>query len=105
MNHIVIMATHQICRRYGQLQMDFVSVERIVEILHLEQEPKGTVEPPAAWPTFKGDVVFENVTIRYAPHLDPSLSNISFTIKGGSTTAILGRTGRPGRIVSWPRLY
>ncbi|KAL8872095.1 MAG: hypothetical protein Q9174_002218 [Haloplaca sp. 1 TL-2023] len=88
-----VMSTHALCRTYGQLQMDFVSVERIVELLHLEQEPLGTIEPPAWWPSYAGDVVFENVTIRYAPHLEPSLKDISFRIPAGSTTALLGRTG------------
>ncbi|KAK4551637.1 hypothetical protein LTR86_011011 [Recurvomyces mirabilis] len=31
--------------------------------------------------------------IKYAPHLDPALSGISFTVKGGSKTAVIGRTG------------
>ena len=75
------------------MQMDFVSVERVVELLHLEQEPPGDVDPPAWWPSYNGDIVFEDVTIRYAPHLDPSLSDISFRIPAGSTTALLGRTG------------
>lgn len=73
--------------------MDFVSVERVVELLHLEQEPTGSVRPPASWPSYAGDIVFEDVTLRYAPHLDPSLSGVSFRIPGGSTTALLGRTG------------
>ncbi|KAL9010787.1 MAG: hypothetical protein Q9173_004315, partial [Seirophora scorigena] len=85
--------THKICKSYGQLQMDFVSVERVVELLHLEQEPPGTVDPPAWWPSSSGGIVFENVTIRYAPHLEPSLSNISLRIPAGSTIALLGRTG------------
>ncbi|KAL9615409.1 MAG: hypothetical protein Q9167_000087 [Letrouitia subvulpina] len=88
-----VTSTHSLCKQYGQLQMDFVSVERVVELLHLEQEPAGDIEPPAAWPTFSGDIVLEDVTIRYAPHFDPALSDISLTIKGGSNTAIVGRTG------------
>jgi len=88
-----VKSTHSLCRQYGQLQMDFVSVERIVELLHLDQEPTGSVIPPAYWPRFGGDIIFEDVTIKYAPQLDPALSNISFTIKGGSTTALIGRTG------------
>ncbi|KAL9104794.1 MAG: hypothetical protein Q9163_000292 [Psora crenata] len=88
-----VSSTHSLCRRYGRLQMDFVSVERIVELLHLELEPAGTISPPAMWPSYGGDIIFEGVTIRYAPHLDPSLSDISFHIPGGSTTALLGRTG------------
>ncbi|KAL8717197.1 MAG: hypothetical protein Q9225_005545 [Loekoesia sp. 1 TL-2023] len=73
--------------------MDFVSVERVVELLHLEQEPPGEIDPPAWWPTYNGDIVFKDITLRYAPHLDPSLNDISLRIPAGSTTALLGRTG------------
>lgn len=88
-----VNATHGLCRQYGQLQMDFVSVERIDELLHVDQEPLGTITPPASWPKFGADIVFEGVEIRYAPHLDPSLSNVNLRIPGGSTTALIGRTG------------
>jgi ABC-type multidrug transport system fused ATPase/permease subunit len=88
-----VTSTHSLCKQYGQLQMDFVSVERVVELLHLDQEPPGSIEPPAWWPSLGGDIVFENVTVQYAPHLDPALSNISLKIEGGSTTALIGRTG------------
>ncbi|KAL4894390.1 ABC transporter [Aspergillus ambiguus] len=88
-----VASTHALCKQYGQLQMDFVSVERVDELLHVEQESHGTIEPPASWPRFGHDIVFEDVTIRYAPHLDPSLTNISLRIPGGSTTAVIGRTG------------
>ena len=89
----VVSSTHALCQQYGQLQMDFVSVERVVDLLYLEQEPKGSIQPPASWPSYTGDIVFEDVTLRYAPHLDPSLINVSLRIPGGSTTALLGRTG------------
>ena len=88
-----VTATHNLCRLYGRLQMDFVSVERVIELLHVEQEPKGDIEPPASWPTYRGDIVFNDVTLRYAPHLEPSLSELSFKIPAGSSTALLGRTG------------
>ncbi|KAI3212555.1 hypothetical protein CBS147311_128 [Penicillium roqueforti] len=86
-------STHALCKQYGQLQMDFVSVERVDELLHIEEETPGTIVPPAAWPTYGSDVVFEDATLRYAPHLDPSLINVSLRIPGGSTTAVIGRTG------------
>jgi ABC-type multidrug transport system fused ATPase/permease subunit len=89
----LVTSTHALCKQYGQLQMQFVSVERVVELLHLDQEPKGTITPSAWWPSFSGDIIFDKVTIQYAPQLDPALSEVSFTIKGGSKTAILGRTG------------
>jgi ABC-type multidrug transport system fused ATPase/permease subunit len=88
-----VTSTHAICKAYGNLQLDFTSVERVVEMLDLEEEVPGSVDPPVWWPSLGGDIVFENVTIKYAPHLDPSLKDISFTIKGGSTTALIGRTG------------
>ncbi|KAL4916876.1 integral peroxisomal membrane peroxin-domain-containing protein [Aspergillus aurantiobrunneus] len=88
-----VIATQGLCRTYGQLQMDFVSVERIDELLHVDQEQPGTIDPPASWPKFGADITFEDVSIRYAPHLDPSLHNITLRIPGGSTTALVGRTG------------
>ncbi|KAK7611404.1 ABC transporter [Phyllosticta paracitricarpa] len=88
-----VVATHSLCKQYGALQMDFVSVERVVELLHIEEEPEGTVDPPASWPAYGDDIVFDNVTVKYAPHLEPSLSEVSFQIPGRSTTAVIGRTG------------
>lgn len=88
-----VTSTHALCRMYGSLQMNFVSVERVVELIHVDQEPKGDIEPPASWPGYTGDIVFEDVTVRYAPNLEPSLMGLSFTIPAGSTTALLGRTG------------
>jgi len=89
----LVESTHALCKQYGQLEMDFTSVERLVEMLHVEHEPRGTLAPPAAWPLCTGDVVFENVTVRYAPHLPPALHDLSLTIKGGTSTAVIGRTG------------
>ncbi|KAI1827991.1 ABC transporter [Xylaria intraflava] len=86
-------ATHAICKAYGKLQMDFVSVERVVELLDLEEEPTGHLKPPASWPSYSDDIIFDEVTLKYAPHLEPSLRDMSFTIPGGATCAVLGRTG------------
>lgn len=88
-----VLFTHSLCKQYGKLQMDFVSVERVVELLHLDEEPVGTVIPPAAWPSTDADIVLDNVTVRYAPHLEPSLENVSLRIPARATCAIVGRTG------------
>lgn len=88
-----VESTHILCRRYGEMQMQFVSVERVIELLGLEQEPQGTVSPPASWPVYGDDIVFDNVTLRYAPTLDTVLTNVSFTIPGGANVAVTGRTG------------
>ncbi|ETI25298.1 hypothetical protein G647_02070 [Cladophialophora carrionii CBS 160.54] len=88
-----VEATHAICKSYGQLQLNFVSVERVIELTHVEQEPPSSIEPPAAWPKYGSDVVFENVTIRYQPHLEPAIKDVSVRFEGGSTNTITGRTG------------
>jgi len=88
-----VQYTHAICKQYGQLQLEFVSVERVVELLHIEQEPAGTILPPASWPTYGSDVVFENVSVRYQPQTDRALSDVSVRFAGGTTNAITGRTG------------
>ncbi|KAF2105786.1 hypothetical protein BDV96DRAFT_655260 [Lophiotrema nucula] len=88
-----VMHTDQLCRIYGVLEMDFTSVERVVELLDLEKETPGVVEPPAWWPSYNGDIVFEDVTIRYAENLEPALQSISLCIPAGSNTAVIGRTG------------
>ncbi|KAH7121179.1 hypothetical protein B0J11DRAFT_581926 [Dendryphion nanum] len=88
-----VMYTDTICRVYGYLEMDFTSVERVVELLDLEKETPGVVEPAAYWPTYSGDITFEDVTIRYAPNHDPALQNVTLKIPAGSNTAVIGRTG------------
>lgn len=89
-----VESTHQVCRKYGDMQMQFVSVERIIELLGLEQEQENTDNPPpAGWPSYTDDIVFDNVTLRYAPELDPVLTDVSLVIPGGSTVAVTGRTG------------
>ncbi|TIC95870.1 Canalicular multispecific organic anion transporter 1 [Colletotrichum higginsianum] len=88
-----VEATHNLCKQYGTLQMDFVSVERVIELLDIPEEPCGELTPPLNWPHHSDDVTFDNVTLKYAPHLEPSVSEASFTIPGGSTCAVLGRTG------------
>lgn len=88
-----VQYTHAICKQYGQLQLEFVSVERVVELLHIEQEPSGTIQPPASWPTYGSDVIFENVSVRYQPQMDRALSDVSVRFAGGTTNAITGRTG------------
>jgi ABC-type multidrug transport system fused ATPase/permease subunit len=88
-----VNSTHILCRKYGELQMQFVSVERVVELLDLETEPIGDIDPPAAWPTNSDDITFEDVNIRYAPTLEPILRDINLRIPAGSTVAVTGRTG------------
>ena len=89
----LVKATHMLCKTYGQLMMDFVSVERVVELLGIEEEDSPDVLPPAGWPSTTGDIVFEGVSVRYADHLEAVLEDIDLTLPAGSNTAVSGRTG------------
>lgn len=66
------------------MELDFNSVERVVEYLDVPQEAPAIIEksrPPAYWPSNSGELQIENLVVRYAPHLPPVLHNISFTVK------------------------
>ncbi|KAH8914094.1 P-loop containing nucleoside triphosphate hydrolase protein [Atractiella rhizophila] len=81
---------------YAELELDLNSVERIDELCTLKQEPPGTIEghrPPAYWPSDKGALIVEDLTIKYAPELDPVLKQLSFTINPQEKVGVVGRTG------------
>lgn len=66
-----------------------VALDRLQEIMDvpLEKEPGRAEEPDLG-----GDIVFDNVCFGY-DYYDEVLKNVSFTVKEGSTVAILGSTG------------
>jgi ABC-type multidrug transport system fused ATPase/permease subunit len=84
--------THQMCRKYGDLQMNFASVQRVIEYLDLPQEPTGS-PPPTDWPGPKDDIILSHVTLRYKPDNPAVLKDVSFRIPAGSTVAVTGQSG------------
>jgi ATP-binding cassette subfamily B protein len=67
-----------------------VSLGRIFEIL--DTAPEVTERPDAcALPAVRGDIVFENVTLRH--DREEVLSGVSFAIRAGTFCAILGPSG------------
>ncbi|VUC38039.1 unnamed protein product [Clonostachys rosea] len=90
---IAMMAVQQLCEKFAQLQLDAVSLERIDMLNRIPEEPTGGGEPPEDWPRPSDDVTFNDMSFRYAEHLPSVLRNVSFDIPGGSTCAVLGRTG------------
>lgn len=82
-------------RRYTTLEMNLNAVERVDEIIKNPQEPPDTIEgsrPPAAWPT-EGNIIFDHVTLSYAPELTPVLRDVTFAIQQHEKVGIVGRTG------------
>ena len=72
-----------------------VSVERIQEYAELPSEAPSHIEataPQASWPS-RGDIVIEDMSMRYRPELDPVLKHISLHIAPGEKVGVVGRTG------------
>jgi ABC-type multidrug transport system fused ATPase/permease subunit len=68
----------------AQLELDFNSVERIAEYLHVPEEAPPVItnnRPPAYWPSSSGGLLVDKLTVRYTANLPPVLENLSFDIK------------------------
>lgn len=85
-----------IMRLKSELSARLTSMGRIHEYCKelREEAPQhlATSGAPKEWPT-RGEVVFEEVCLRYRDELPLVLRNISFLIKGGDKVGIVGRTG------------
>ena len=86
-------SVQQLCDKYAQLQLDAVSLERVDQLNRIPEEEPGDEEPPADWPRPDDAVTFDGVCFRYDEGLPDVLTDMSFVIPGGSTCAVLGRTG------------
>lgn len=68
----------------AQLELDFNSVERVVEYLDVAQEAPAIIEknrPPAYWPSSGGSLVLDGLTVKYAQDLPEVLKSLTLTIK------------------------
>ncbi|XP_070559514.1 ATP-binding cassette sub-family C member 9-like isoform X2 [Ptychodera flava] len=80
-------------RMFAESEMFMNSVERVLHYSRIHtEEYRGTYAPPAAWPD-KGNIKFENVSVRYATDLDAVLEDISLDFKSCEKIGICGRTG------------
>ncbi|KAF9644674.1 pleiotropic drug resistance ABC transporter [Thelephora ganbajun] len=88
-------ASRQLVRVLAQVELDFNSVERIVEYLEVPQEgPLVTDQrPPAYWPSTEGQVHVENLVVKYSESLPHALDRISFTVQSREKIGVVGRTG------------
>ncbi|KAF2068549.1 hypothetical protein CYY_010126, partial [Polysphondylium violaceum] len=89
-------------RQYTELEVRMNSVDRIKNYIDTPREGKRfTLEDDSdqetrlldhRWPQH-GGIEFKNVEIRYRKTADPTLKDISFTIKPNEKVGIVGRTG------------
>ena len=72
----------------SNLQMAFASIDRVNEILDMEEEENGKIKNF----TFKDKIEFKNINFSYVPG-KPVLKDFNLTIKKGEKVAIVGKTG------------
>ena len=82
----------------SEIETNIVAVERIDEYVDTAKEGEWAIPSIDDGPDMKhwpktGEIVFENVVLRYREGLDPALRGLSFTIKPKEKVGIVGRTG------------
>jgi ATP-binding cassette subfamily B protein len=88
-----------------QASSGMVSYNRVMDIIKREQEPLTDGLIPTEKP--RGEIVFENVSFKYAESDEPVLKNITFSCKPGKSVALLGSTGsgKTSLVNLLPRFY
>ncbi len=77
------------------VESQMVAVERLLEYADdaFPMEPaKGLVEPPPEWPQ-RGVVSFDDVSVYYRKDTPPVLKHVTFSVPGGTSLGVVGRTG------------
>ncbi|RKP04707.1 P-loop containing nucleoside triphosphate hydrolase protein, partial [Thamnocephalis sphaerospora] len=81
-------------RQSIEVEMQFISVERIIAYTKLESEPPRHTDtkPPANWPDC-GAIEFRDMSLTYPGTSSPVLKNITLSINPGEKIGVVGRTG------------
>ncbi|KAI0810725.1 ABC transporter family protein [Xylaria sp. FL0064] len=81
-------------RQLAEVENGMNAVERLLHYgTNLEEEaPEHTIDVRPSWPE-KGEIVFDNVEMRYRAGLPLVLKGLSMHVKGGERIGIVGRTG------------
>ncbi|KAI1813566.1 ATP-binding cassette transporter protein [Poronia punctata] len=81
-------------RQLAEVENGMNAVERLLHYgTKLEEEaPEHTIDVRPSWPE-KGEIVFDNVEMRYRENLPLVLKGLSMHVKGGERIGIVGRTG------------
>ncbi|XP_022081112.1 ATP-binding cassette sub-family C member 8-like isoform X2 [Acanthaster planci] len=82
-----------VIRMSADLEMQMNAVERVEYYKAIEtEEYRGIQNPGPDWPN-RGNIVYNNISARYASHLDAVLHGISIHFNAGEKIGICGRTG------------
>ena len=89
-NHMLIGPVRRLGRLISEMSKMGVSVNRIGEVLEARPEEDA---PDAREGEMDRDIVFENVSFRYAPDSPLVLEDVSLAVPAGKSFGILGGTG------------
>lgn len=78
-------------KSYNAVQLSFMAIERLSEILELEPEIKDK-DKAETFSKIKQGIKFENVSFEYDENV-PILQNINLDVKAGTTIALVGNSG------------
>lgn len=78
-------------KSYKNVQVSFLAIERIIDILNIKPQIENCAKPKALKKINKG-INFENVCFEYVPNC-PVLKNINIDVPAGSNVAIVGNSG------------
>ena len=87
----VLWRSRNLGRQLNELNKTTISVNRIEEILTLDDEFKG--ETGKIKDAINGKIEFKNVYYSYNDNVNPVLKDINLVINPGETIAIIGKTG------------
>ena len=80
----------QIADKFNEMQMGMISANRVFDIIDTTDEKQ--VNGTEVAEHFKGNIIFDKVRFSYIPD-EEVLKGISFEVKEGKTSAIVGATG------------
>jgi len=82
--------------RVGSFSNNMINMERCLKFTKIEsenyEERFDDIDVIINWPS-KGEIEFQNYSVKYRPDTDMVLKNISFSVEGGQKIGIVGRTG------------
>ncbi|CAI5503205.1 unnamed protein product, partial [Closterium sp. Naga37s-1] len=84
-----------VLRLLSVAENSFNAVERVGSYADIPAEAPAIIpshRPPSGWPQ-QGEVLFEDVVMRYRPDLPPVLRGLSALVQGGEKVGVVGRTG------------
>ncbi|KAH8196838.1 hypothetical protein TruAng_009008 [Truncatella angustata] len=81
-------------RQLAEVENGMNAVERLIHYgTKLEEEaPEHTIEVRPSWPE-RGEIIFDNVEMRYRANLPLVLKGMTMHVRGGERIGIVGRTG------------